>query len=91
MVASAFDLLGNWLKSFILFIGLPELKTIWRPTTCTSIGVYISGTPVWVSPVWDRVWVTHFLASAMIISHSFAVCGSRSPCSLLVDSADGQG
>ena len=32
------------------------------------------------SPVWDRVWVTLFLASAMIISHASAVGGSRSPC-----------
>ena len=33
------------------------------------------------SPVWDRVWVTHFLASAMIISHASAAGGPPSPCS----------
>ena len=46
-----------------------------------GVGVYYSRIPVWVSPVWDRVWVTHFLASAMIISHAFAAGGPPSPCS----------
>ena len=46
-----------------------------------NVGVYYSRIPVWVSPVWDRVWVTHFLASAMIISHAFAAGGPPSPCS----------
>ena len=36
MVAPASDLLGYFLKSFILLIGLPEMKKISRPTTCTS-------------------------------------------------------
>ena len=36
MVAPASDLLGDLMKSLILFIGLPELKEISRPTTCTS-------------------------------------------------------
>ena len=36
MVAPASDLLGNLLKSFILSIGQPEMKNIWRATTLTS-------------------------------------------------------
>ena len=43
--------------------------------------VYYSRIPVWVSPFWDRVWVMHFLASAMIISHASAAGGPPSPCS----------
>ena len=33
MVAPVSDLQGDLLKSFVLFIGLSELKQIWRPTT----------------------------------------------------------
>ena len=36
------------------------------------------------SPVWDRVWVTLFLASAMIVSHAFAAGGPPSPCSVYI-------
>ena len=43
-----------------------------------DIGVYFSRIPVWVSPVWDRYWVTLFLASAMIISHTSAAGGPPS-------------
>ena len=48
-----------------------------------GLGVYMGKIPVWISPVWDRVWVTLSLASAMIISHSSVVGGSRSPCALI--------
>ena len=44
-----------------------------------GVGVYYSRIPVWVSSVWDRVWVTHFLASAMIIFHASAAGGPPSP------------
>ena len=36
MVAPASNLLGDLMKSLILFIGLPELKKISRLTTCIN-------------------------------------------------------